>query len=231
MIFFKVFQYLYPRSKAFRSVIDGPFKKFLKGLSYVPEDLKHYLEGVYGDLFPDTTREISKWEEQFGLVFTTQYDDVTRRKLLKSFWNINTGGQASAYLERILQQVSTDFKVIENLPVRDPRDSNVAYAAVNFNKNMCCGNKYAVCGRKVGDSTFVPTVLKNDSESFYALPADAEYWRNCFFICKSAVRNRYGAIIYIQKLVVEKKWRDFIEYIILKVKPAHTTAILFVEYI
>ena len=231
MIFFKVFSYLYPRSKAFRSVVDSSFRKFLKGLSYVPEDLKTYSEAAYMDLFPDTTRELQKWEKGFGLVFTAQYDVPTRRKLLSSFWKINTGGQTGDYLQNILQQVSPDFHVVENIPVRDPRDSNAVYAAVNKNKNMCCGNKYAVCGRKLGDSKFIPTVLRNDSEGFYTLPDKVDHWRSCFFICKSAIRNRYGAIIYVQKLKVDKKWKDFIEYIILKIKPAHTTAILFVEYI
>ena len=127
--------------------------------------------------------------------------------------------------------ISPDFQIVENLPVRDPRDSNAVYAAVNGNKKMVNGNKYAVNGYKIGDSDFIPTVLKNDSESFYELPSVPDYWRNCFFICKSVIRNRYKAIMYVEKLQVEAKWKNFLEYIVLKIKPAHTTAILFVEYI
>jgi hypothetical protein len=229
--FFKVIKYLFPRSKAFRSVADNYFRKFLKGMAYGPDNIQEYLENIYGDLFPETTRELEKWENQFGVVFAKQYDENIRRNLLKSFWNINTGGQSVEYLQQILQLISPDFHVIENLPVRDPRDSNAVYAAVNGNKYMVNGNKYAVNGRKLGDSSFVPTVLKNDTEGFYSLPSQSSYWVNCFFICKSVVRNRYKAIMYVEKLQVEAKWKDFIEYIVLKIKPAHTTGILFVEYI
>lgn len=229
--FFKVIQLLYPRSKLFRSITDNYFRRFLKSLGYVPDNVCDYLVQTYFDLFPKTTREIALWEKQFGVIFVAQFDEEIRRALLQSFWEINTGGQSTDYLQEILRLISSDFHVIENLPCRDPRDSNAVYAAVNGNRLMVNGNKYAVNGRKLGDSDFVPTVLKNNAESYYSLPADNAYWCNCFFICKRAIRNRYGAIIYIEKLQVDAKWKDFIEYIILKVKPAHTTGILFVEYI
>jgi hypothetical protein len=189
--FFKVIKYLYPRSKAFRNIADNNFRKFLSGMAYGPDDVQEYLENIYGDLFPETTRELDKWEEQFGVVFAKQYDEAIRRKLLKSFWNINTGGQSTMYLQDILELISPDFKVIENLPVRDPRDSNAVYAAVNGNKLMVNGNKYAVNGRKLGDSSFIPSVLKNDTEGFYSLPSQSAYWANCFFICKSVIRKSH----------------------------------------
>lgn len=228
---FKVISYLFPRSKAFRAVANNYFRKFISSVAYGPDDIQKYLEDVYGDLLPESTRELDKWEAQFGVVFASQYDESIRRKLLKSFWNINTGGQSTSYIQNILQLISIDFHVIENLPVRNPRDSNAAYAAVNGNKQMVNSNKYAVNGRKIGDSSFIPTVLKNNSESFYSLPPQADYWSNCFFICKSVIRNRYNAIMYVEKLQIEEKWKEFIEFIVLKIKPAHTTAILFVEYI
>jgi hypothetical protein len=159
----------------------------------VPQDFQGYLEKIYGDRFAETTREVAAWEKQFGVVFAEQYDTCMRRKLLSSFWQINKGGQGKDYLLQILQLISPDFQIVENLPVRDPRDSNAVYAAVNGNKKMVNGNKYAVNGYKIGDSDFIPTVLKNDSESFYELPSVPDYWRNCFFICKSVIRNRYKA--------------------------------------
>ncbi len=231
MSWLKVVQFLYPRSKAFRNICDNSFRKFCDGLGYVPQDFQGYLKKIYGDRFAETTREITAWEKQFGVVFAEQYDTCMRRKLLSSFWHINKGGQGRDYLLKILQLISEDFQIVENLPVRDPRDSNAVYAAVNGNKKMVNGNKYAVNGYKIGDSDFIPTVLKNDSESFYELPSVPDYWRNCFFICKSVIRNRYKAIMYVEKLQVEAKWKNFLEYIVLKIKPAHTTAILFVEYI
>lgn len=227
----KVVQFLYPRSKAFRNICDNSFRKFCEGLGYVPQDFQTYLEKIYGDRFAETTRELTAWEKQFGIVFAEQYSDNMRRKLLSSFWQINKGGQGKDYLLQILQLISPDFQIVENLPVRDPRDSNAVYTAVNGNKKMVNGNKYAVNGYKIGDSDFIPTVLKNDSESFYELPSISDYWRNCFFICKSVIRNRYNVIMYVEKLQVEEKWKNFLEYIVLKIKPAHTTAILFVEYI
>lgn len=230
MIFFKILSLLYPKSKAFRTFADNSFRSFVKSCSYLPEATKNDMEAAYLDLFPGTTRKLEEWEKQFGLIFTSQYDDEIRRKILMSFWHINMGGQTAEYLQSILQNISADFHIIENIPVRDPRDTNAVYSAVNRNKQMCCGNKFAVNGRKLGESSFVPTILQNDSESFYNIPVNTDYWRSCFFVCNKAIRNRYGAIIYIQKLVVDKKWKDFIECIILKIKPVHTTAIMFVEY-
>lgn len=231
MIFYKVIQYLYPRSKAFRSVANNYFRRFIKALGYVPEDFSSFVESVYGDLWPETTRELEKWEQQFGIVFAPQYDVEIRRKLLQSYWNINSGGQGKDYLEKILQLINSDIHVVENLPVRNPCDSNVVYQSVNNNRRMVNGNKYAICGYKTGETDFTPTVLKNDAESFYSLPSYPSYWSNCFFVCKDVVRNKYGGIVYVNKLQVEKKWRTFMEYIILKIKPVHTTAVMFVEYI
>ena len=37
-------------------------------------------------------------------------------------------------------------------------------------------------------------------------------------------------IVYCQKLTVDAKWKPYIEYLILKIKPVHTGVIVFIDW-
>ena len=77
----------------------------------------------------------------------------------------------------------------ENIPVANPREANIAYFAVCDNEIMVCDNEKAVCDYREGDETFVPTILRNGTESPYTLPNDVRYWEFCFYVCKK-LHNR-----------------------------------------
>ena len=231
MSLFKTIIQLFPRSKAFRAFVDTSFRRFVQALAVVPDDERKQLDLVYADIFPETTREIARWEKQFGIVFTSGYSLTIRRGLLDSFWKIKRGGQSSEYLQELLQKINSGIFVVENVPVGNPRKSNIAYTAVNNNKTMVNGNRNAVNGRYIGDSTFVPTVLRNSTEQPYSIPLDTAYWEACFYVCGGVYRNKYQQIVYVQTVEVPAEWRSFIEYIVLKTKPVHMTAVMFIKYI
>lgn len=231
MTFFNALKALFPRSKSFNLIHDAPLRRFVKGLSYLPDDVKTEMEKVYLDLFPDYTRALDEWEKQFAVLFADEQYGDTRYGILKSLWRVNRGGQTAEYLQELLRQVDNRILVLENNPVKNPRDANAVLAAICGYKTAVAGNKACCCGYKKGDADFVPAVIKNDSENVYDIPIDAAYWENCFFICGGVVRNSIGEIVYCQKLEINKKWKPFIEYLILKIKPVQTAAIVFIKWV
>lgn len=227
MRFFEVLKSLMPRSRAFSLTKENNFRGFLKGLSLLPEDVRKELELVYGDLWPSTTRAAAKWKKQFGVVSAQYGRNVD---ILTLLWQMNSGGQSAYYMEQILKKIIPAIKVIENVPTKNPRDANVVVTAVCGNNKMCCRNRIAVNAYRIGDESFEPFVIKNDSEGIYDIPIDTRYWETCFFICGSILRNIYGQIILVRKIQVDKKWKEYIEYMILKTKPVQMTAVVFIEW-
>jgi hypothetical protein len=69
MIFFEAVKLLFPRSRFFRLVTDNMLRKFVIGMSALPDDVRTEMEKTYSDLFPDTTRALSEWEKQFSVLF------------------------------------------------------------------------------------------------------------------------------------------------------------------
>ncbi|GHU66613.1 hypothetical protein FACS189447_07840 [Spirochaetia bacterium] len=228
MKYFEAIKTLFSRSRAFQLFIDNNKRKLVKGLSFLPEAVRHEAELVYFDLFPDTTRFPEKWEKVFA-VFFTEEELEKRRDVLDSLWKINKGGQSAVFLQDILQKIDNTINVFENIPLRNPRDSNIAYYCIC--DEMVCDNEIALCDYRLGDESFVPTLLANDISNRYSIPNDPKYWETCFFVCKSIERNNRNEILYIERLQINSVWRNYIEYLILKIKPVQSTAVLFVEWI
>lgn len=230
MRFFETFQVLFSRSRAFQLYIDNNKRRLIKGLSFLPENIRHEAELVYMDIFPDTTRYPEKWEDVFGVLFTE--DELEKRRdIIDSLWKINKGGQGVDFLEDILQKIDITIQVYENVPLRNPRDSNIAYPSCCDNQIMVCDNDKASCDYRIGDENFIPTLLMNNISELYSFPNDPAFWETCFFVCKSVTRNSSNKILYIERLQIPLKWKNYIEYLILRIKPVHTTAVLFVEWL
>lgn len=231
MNFFNSIVALFPRGKAWRMIQDTNLRKFVKGLSRLPDNCREEMEKVYLDLFPDSTRALAEWENQFAVLFAAEQYGEQRSGILKALWKANEGGQTAEYLQTLLQQVDSRLKVIENVPVKNPRDTNAVFACMCGQQSSVAGNKRLNCGYKAGDSEFEPTVIRNDAEAVYDIPVDKTFWENYFFVCANVVRNQRKEIIYCQKLIMDSKWKPYIEYLILKVKPVQTGAIIFIEWV
>lgn len=231
MSFFKSLKLLLPSGKAFDITQNSTVRRFFKGLSYLPEDIKRENELVFLDLFPETTRALEEWENQFSVLFADLQYGETRRGILKALWQVNIGGQDLKYLQGVLQNINKNIQVFENIPVKNPRDANAVFGCMCGQRQSVCGNKKLSCGYKYGDSEFTPTVIRNDSEQLYDIPIDVQYWQNYFFVAKNIVKNSRKEIIYCQKLQLDTKWKSFIEYLILKIKPVQMGALIFIQYI
>lgn len=231
MKFYEAIRSLLPHGKAWRFAKDSNAEKFFKGIAGLPENLRNEMDKVYLDLFPDTTSATEEWQKQFAVQFANEQFGDTDRGILSALWKSNSGGQSAQYLQTLLRKVDGRISVIENVPVKNPRDANSVMAALCNQKVMRCGNKKARCAYRVGDETFEPTVIRNDQETTYDIPVDTTYYEQYFFVCRDVVRNTYGEIIYCQKLQMDKKWREYVEYLILKVKPAQTGALVFIEWV
>lgn len=111
MMFLRIFKHLLPNARAWRITVDKKLRQFFAGLSGVGEDVKTFLDGVWLDIFPETTREIDAWEQQFGLR-NTGLTEQQRRDRLDATWKA-LGGQDPKYIQDTLQANGFDVYVHE----------------------------------------------------------------------------------------------------------------------
>ena len=78
-----------------------PIQRYIEGFSEYPEDIKEFTDECYLDIFPETTRELAKWEDQFLL--DGKGADQERRDALSATW-MAQGGQGKDYLESVIQE-------------------------------------------------------------------------------------------------------------------------------
>ena len=111
MIFLRMFKHLLPNARAWRITVDKKLRQFFQGLSGVGSDVKTFLDGVWLDIFPETTRELSAWEQQFGLR-DTGITEQQRRDRLAATWKA-LGGQDPRYIQDTLQANGFDVYIHE----------------------------------------------------------------------------------------------------------------------
>ena len=125
--FLRLYKHLLPKGRAWLITIDKTLRQFFQGLTEWPIDVKVYLDQIWLDIFPETTTQLTEWENQFALsVHTT--DDATRRENLLAAWRA-IGGQSPGYIQEILRNAGFDVYVHEwwEIPAstppvkRDPR--------------------------------------------------------------------------------------------------------------
>lgn len=137
--YFNLFKYLLPKADAFKIFIQKPLTKFFEGLTALPDDFRTFIENIYMDLFPNSTRSIELWEEQFG-IRNPSSDMVIRKSTIDLAWKLK-GGQSANYLqEKLIEAGFTELLVHENNPEADP-DNFLSDVFL-----MTCGNSWAVCG-------------------------------------------------------------------------------------
>ena len=93
MSFFRIFQHLLPRSKAWSLTADKFLRRFFAGLSEEPTRAREFVDLVFNDQWPESTRELDEYERQHGIVYPAS-DEATRRLALAAEFQA-TGGQSS----------------------------------------------------------------------------------------------------------------------------------------
>lgn len=177
-MFFRIFQHLLPKAKAWAITANKQLREFIAGLSAgVGDDAKEFYDDLNDDLRPQTTRQLDEWEDQFGLS-NTGLSDQERKDRLDAAWKA-FGGQDPRYLEDTLRDNDFDVYIHEWwIPGTEPpigvqaaatprnpllvlrREFAVAMPGVDCNEPLAaCGESFAECGNSI-DPLGYPLVNK-----------------------------------------------------------------------
>lgn len=111
MQWLRVFKHLLPTGRAWQITTEKSLRQFFEGLSGLPLAVRAYIDAVWGDLDPATTRALTEWESQWGLPssdLTTQQ----RRDRYAGVWKA-LGGQNPRYIQDTLQNAGFNVYVHE----------------------------------------------------------------------------------------------------------------------
>ena len=162
-MFLRMFQHILPKAKAWQLTIDKQLRQFFDGLTGIGSDIKEFIDLVWYDIFPETTRELDSWEAQFGLP-ATDLTEQERRDRLAATWQA-LGGQDPRYIQDTLRAAGFDVYVHEwwsddtptarnPLLVLDSGATGLQYIANCGAQAANCGNSSAVCGATIGATGF-----------------------------------------------------------------------------
>jgi len=145
MLFFRVLQHLLPQATAWRITVQKTLRSFFEGLAVAPSDVRDFADAAWLDIFPTTTRELDRYETQFGL--TPAATDAARRQQYAAAWSAQ-GGQSPKYLQDVVRAAGFDVYLHEwwipgtQPPTkRDPR----AYTTLPEIGTVQCGEPLAQC--------------------------------------------------------------------------------------
>ena len=201
MPFFRAFQHLLPDARAWRLTAAKTLRSFVEGLAEAPAGIREFLDLIWWDIFPDTTRELGTWEQQFGVWVSSSDTETFRRQKLDAAWKAQ-GGQSPYYIQTILQAAGFDVYVHEWWASEDPW---VARDPLDYTEQPLIGtarcSSYASqprCRpREWGDGTPAdqwrcndilnndPRYLVNDNLTNRApppIPTDSDYWPYFIYI-------------------------------------------------
>lgn len=124
-IYFRQIQHLLPRTKTWSLPFGSTIRKFFEGIADgLSEPARDFIDGVWAEMFPETTNELVEWEQELGCWGSGT--EAQRRLSLAAEWQA-TGGQSPRYLQDTLQAAGFDVyyhgwwdPVLEE--VRDPHD-------------------------------------------------------------------------------------------------------------
>jgi len=157
MTFLKILKHLLPLSRVWKLVVDKLLKKFFIGATEFLNDIKEHIELIYLDIFPLTTREIEKFEQQFNIV--SRGTEAERRENIIGRWR-SLGGQGKDYLQDIIHGSGFTNVFIHEwwtdlggglYDTKNPNEYLVNYNPEIYqtqcgNPDSDCGNPLAGCG-------------------------------------------------------------------------------------
>lgn len=166
---FNAFSHLLPNAKAWRLSKNKRLTQFFEGLSNALEDFRAFFDDLWFDIFPETTRQLDEWEQQFALP-NTGLSEQARRDRLTATWRAQ-GGQDPDYIQTVLRDAGFDVYVHEwwepvagrsggsvngdvTPVVRDP--FLYLWDGVSARQFVGCGHDSMMCG---GDDAFVGSQL------------------------------------------------------------------------
>lgn len=238
--YFRMFQHLLPRARAWTLSTGSTIRDFFSGLGASVVEYKQFLDLIWLDLLPRSTRQLDLWGEQFGLLpndITTE----TKRKRLDAAWQA-MGGQGKDYIEGILQASGFDVYIHEwwvpgyepppnvhqALGPRDPFAVMVPPGYLLVNKlsytstdyTVVCGEPDAQCGEPDAQAGNFTGYLEQDYN--YTLPQDAYYWHDIVYI---------GGETYGSFAAVDANRKDEFDELVLKLFPTQLWMVILVDFL
>jgi len=239
-IFLRAFQHLLPRSPIWRLSFDKVLQRLFAGLAAgAPDAARAYLDDVYDDLFPATTRQLELWEAEFGLA--ADPSDAVRRQNLAAAWAA-TGGQSPAYIQGVLQAAGFPLYVHEWWTAGPPytagawRDPRAYTRQPLIGTFQCSPHSYGASQPQctVTGTVGAPTCdgfLGNDPGYLVNLdltkrppppvPSDTALWPYFFYLGDATFPNHVS---------VPASRRSELERLVLKLKPAQQWVVMLVDY-
>lgn len=93
-----------------------------------------------------------------------------------------------------------------------------------------CGSQYAMCGVQEAVAGYFDSYIYQELD--YSLPTDSDYWGFVFFVGGDTVTyNLDGTIQAISYANLDVRRKQTLEFLLMKFKPAHTWAVMFINYI
>lgn len=238
-----MFKHLLPTGRAWSLTMTKNLRSFFEAL--VPEVIespKEFLTSAALDVFPEYTRELTKWETQFGLTPVAALTIEQRRQRIAAAWS-DVGGQSPAYLQEQLRANGFDVYIHEwwvpgsEAPIGVLRAPVVRNPLTVINPSYIssppgveCGEALAQCGEEFAQSGNVtntigyPLVNKfvyDSQDILYTVPNDPKYWPFFMYV---------GGPEFGDVAVVQAARRFEFEALLLKIRPAHLWIGVIVSY-
>lgn len=228
-----IYKHLLPRARAWRITVDKILRRFFEGLTGWPSDFIEYIGQIWTDAFPDTTRQLTQWENQFGLRDVGLSEGDRRSRLDATFKAL--GGQDLAYIEDTLQAngfdvylhewwvPGSDPPVARNpfdyiTPTNKPLINIVTQAQRNF--TVLCGEPLAACGEPLAECGEFDGI--GFFQKDYALVDDPDLYPFYMYI---------GGETFSTDATVDATRQEEFEYLCLKLCPTQQYILLFVSYV
>lgn len=134
MSFLNIFKHLLPTGRAWSITVDKRLRQFFQGLSdSLISPMKLFVDQIWQDIFPQTTRELDQWEDQFSLTKNATLTEQERRDRLEATWRA-VGGQSPFYIQNTLRDAGFDVYIHEWWE-----------EVVDVNNIAVCGLETSVC--------------------------------------------------------------------------------------
>lgn len=196
----EIFKHLLPQSRAWKLTHPSNLRNFFECLAPdTVEKPRDFADGVFGDIFPSTTRHLVEWERQFGLPLAPSLNETQRRERLAAKWR-DVGGQSPKLIQDTLRDSGFDVYVhdwwepgteppvgvLMQATARNPLTViNTTYSTVipmvDCGEELAaCGEEWAECGNYSSVVGFgYPLVNKfiyDSDEVGYTVPSDPAKW-------------------------------------------------------
>lgn len=250
MLFFRQLVHLLPSGLAWRVTVDKTLRRWLDGVSQATAHVRDFVDAVWFDLLPETTRELDRWEDTFGL--TAASTDAARRLAYAAAWAAQ-GGQSPRYLQDVVQAAGFPLYVHEwwvpgsGPPVaRNPHTytlppfiGTVQCSLLPFPSQQCCTSidqaapdplppgvtifdLYPQCNRFLANEPKYIVNLTLTPEAPPPVPDDPNAYPYFLY---------FGGATFGTSVNIPADRRDELERLLLKLRPAQQWIVTLVNYV